>query len=134
MPLRMGIAAEDGPERPGGIEDDAALRSLTTRILRSRGYPVLAAEDGASALTTLKGHPGRIDVLLTDLTMPGIGGEELAARVRQLRPDIAVIFMSGFSEPSQRDAMRIHNALFLEKPFAPDELARRVAEALHRAS
>jgi two-component system, cell cycle sensor histidine kinase and response regulator CckA len=116
------------------VEDDDAIRALATRILRSRGYPVLAAENGAAAIAAVKDYKGRIDLLLTDLMMPGLSGEDLAVKIRQLVPGIAVMFMSGFSGPSQDDAARAHDATFLEKPFAPDELARRVAEALKRAS
>jgi signal transduction histidine kinase/CheY-like chemotaxis protein len=115
------------------VEDDDAIRSLATRILRSRGYPVLAAENGMAAIAAAKAHDGKIDLLLTDLMMPGLSGEDLAVKIRQMCPGIAVMFMSGFSEPSQDDAARAQDATFLEKPFAPDELARRVEEVLRNA-
>ena len=112
------------------VEDDDAIRSLATRILRARGYPVLAAENGAAAIAAARAHKGKIDLLLTDLMMPGLSGEDLAVKIRQMCPGIAVMFMSGFAEPSMDDAARAVDATFLEKPFAPDELARRVADVL----
>jgi PAS domain S-box-containing protein len=112
------------------VEDDDAIRSLATRILRSRGYPVLAAGNGQEAIAAAKAHAGKIDLLLTDLMMPGLNGEDLAVEIRQMCPGIAVMFMSGLSEPEQEDAARSRDASFLEKPFAPDELARRVEEVL----
>jgi PAS domain S-box-containing protein len=114
------------------VEDNAAIRSLATRILRSRGYPVLAAENGDAAIAAVEAHEGKIDLLLTDLMMPGLSGEDLAVQIRRMCPGIAVMFMSGFSEQSQGDVARTHDATFLEKPFAPDELARRVADVLNQ--
>jgi CheY-like chemotaxis protein len=114
------------------VEDDTAIRNLAVRILGSRGYAVIAAAGGAEALELAAAHTDDIGVLVTDLMMPGMTGGELAEALRRERPAMRVIFMSGFSEPPASDADRVRDAVFLEKPFAPETLARRVAEALRQ--
>ena len=78
------------------VEDEEVIRSLVDQVLRGEGYEVLLAADGDEAIALADGT--RVDVLLTDLTMPGIGGHELAARLRTRAPELKVMFMSGFAD------------------------------------
>lgn len=115
-------------------EDDPAVRFLARRILAREGYTVLEADDGTQALETCRTYPGEIDLLLSDVVMPGLGGSELMQRCRPLRPDMAVIFMSGYQEDSLvRSGVSMGEQELIEKPFAPDDLAARVGAALSMA-
>jgi CheY-like chemotaxis protein len=105
------------------VEDEAALREVTSRILRRGGYVVLAADGGDSALTLAAEHPGVIDVLLTDVVMPGMLGKEVAHRLLMQRPTTRVLYMSGYAQP----VLASHGTLdpdvyLLEKPFTGTEL------------
>lgn len=113
------------------VEDEAAIRSLTSRILRRKGYEVLEAVDGADALRVAEAHDGSIEVLLTDLVMPGIGGAELAGRIGSARPRLRVVYMSGYGEEDLATHGVEGPALFLGKPFRPDELLAKVRAALN---
>jgi CheY-like chemotaxis protein len=120
-----------GSETIALVEDEERVRQLTSRILTDRGYNVIAAEDGVSGMELVARYPQRIDLLLTDVVMPGMNGRELADRVAMTRPGIRILFMSGYSQ----EAIRSHGVLargstFIEKPFSPDGLARRVREIL----
>jgi CheY-like chemotaxis protein len=106
-------------------EDDAVIRSLVGEVLRHHGYPVLAAADGRAALELSARYPGPIHLLLTDLSMPRLCGQELHRRIGVERPGIATLFMSGESDPSLHQGARL-----LRKPFAPAALLREVREAL----
>lgn len=107
------------------------MRGPLRRILVAHGYAVLEAGDGAEALELARRHEGVIHLLLTDVVMPGIGGAELARRLRATRPDIRILFMTGYS----LEAVATHGALapdssLLQKPFTVEELLRRIREAL----
>jgi PAS domain S-box-containing protein len=133
--------AEDPVEEPacvatGGIEtillvEDAALvRAGIRGMLRGLGYNVLDAGSPERALTLVETMP-RVDLLLTDMVMPGMNGAELAAAIRARRPDLRVLFMSAYSDEALIEQGRIQAGVpILEKPFEPDELARRVREVL----
>lgn len=113
------------------VEDDDAVRSITTRILRAQGYRILEAVDGQQALEVLEAHWESVDLLLTDAVMPRMGGRALAARARELYGDFPILFASGYS-----DEFVVQNQLFergmalVQKPFTRDVLARKVREAL----
>lgn len=114
------------------VEDEIAVRALAARVLRAQGYTVIEAANGDKALTLAHdwGEAG-IDLLLTDVIMPQIGGRELAARLKALLPQIKVLYMSGYTD----DAIVHHGRLepgivFLHKPFSPAALARKVREVL----
>ncbi len=112
-------------------EDEAALLSVATRILQSFGYTVLGASSAEAALDLAGKHPGKIDLLLTDVIMPGESGPMLAARLTRQRPGLRVLFMSGYAG----DELGVHGVLdpsveLLQKPFTAQELAGRVREAL----
>jgi CheY-like chemotaxis protein len=113
------------------VEDEPVVRDLAAKILRQRGYTVLAAEGGPAALQLAKDHPGTIHLLLTDVVMPEMGGPEVAQRLRAARPGTRVLYMSGYTD----DAILKHGALdastpFLQKPFTPWGLAARVRDVL----
>ncbi|GMV41830.1 MAG: hypothetical protein AMXMBFR64_35460 [Myxococcales bacterium] len=142
---RCGATTGASPERPlqapikaAGetvllVEDEDGVRMATRRMLQSVGFSVLCATDGLDALEVLEGHPGPIDVLLTDVIMPRMSGPALAARVRELRPGTRILFMSGYTD----DALARHGVLepgvhLLVKPFDRATLIDRVLEAACR--
>ncbi len=113
------------------VEDEEALRGYVSLVLRDRGYTVLEARDGEEAMAVVTQHEGPIDLLLTDVLMPRMGGAELARRLRVGRPQTRVLFMSAHPEEAGRRSWPIGMAAhLLEKPFTPAALARRVREAL----
>jgi CheY-like chemotaxis protein len=117
------------------VEDEPSVRELARRILHSRGYNVLVAMDGPSAIEMVEHSQQHIDLLLTDVIMPGLNGQDVAERVRALRPDIRVLFMSGYNEEAVlRDGVLAAGAAFLEKPFSPSELLNRVRRILQTKS
>ncbi len=116
------------------VEDNDGVRALASRVLRDSGYEVLEAADGEQALGLADGRGAPIDLLLTDMVMPGLSGAEVAERVRAVQPTIAVLFMSGYAGNTIMRAARLPpRAQYIEKPFAPGELARRVRDVLARA-
>lgn len=115
------------------VEDNDAVRDLTAATLEAAGYRVLRAENAAAAMARSGAEPGPIDLLLSDVVMPGIGGVALGRRLRQSRPQMRALFMSGYSE----DVVEHHGQLdqdfaFISKPFTPNLLAARVREVLRR--
>ena len=102
-------------------EDDPAVLKITTRTLEYAGYEVLGAPDVDAALRLAEHHDGAIDVLLTDVLMPGMNGPELAAAVRQARPDIKVLFVSGFVD-AHNQALMDDDVPLLGKPFTRRQL------------
>jgi two-component system, cell cycle sensor histidine kinase and response regulator CckA len=109
------------------VEDEDVIRTLVDQVLRGEGYDVLLAAHGDEAIELAEHN--RVDVLLTDLTMPGIGGHELAARLRESRPGLKVMFMSGFAEGGDFSAAALPPAtVFLEKPFTFTHLTERIRE------
>jgi DNA-binding response OmpR family regulator len=112
------------------VEDEQSIRKLISRILRRRGYTVLEAADGADALRISDEHAGTVDLVLTDLVMPGLGGVEVAARLSVKWPRVKVVYMSGYGKEDLRTHGVTDPALFLPKPFRPDELVLKIGEAL----
>jgi signal transduction histidine kinase/CheY-like chemotaxis protein len=112
------------------VEDEEQVRTMTVEALRELGYQVVDAPDGATALARLS-ELARVDLLFTDVVMPGMNGRELADQVRALRPGTPILFTTGYT----RNAV-VHNGMldagvaFLAKPFTIDQLARKVAEAV----
>ena len=111
------------------VEDEEVIRGLVDQVLRGEGYEVLLAANGDEAIALAADN--RVDVLLTDLTMPGIGGHELADRLRGGEPGLKVMFMSGFAEGGDFSASALPPATaFLEKPFTFTMLSERVRELI----
>ena len=112
-------------------EDEEAVRLLGCRILEAAGYTVLAAGSGQDALELAEGREGPIDLLLTDVLMPGLNGPELARTLRASRPDLAVLYISGYSaDVLAAQELRAEEVDLLEKPFRPVELLERVSLAI----
>jgi PAS domain S-box-containing protein len=113
------------------VEDEAALRTLTSSVLEACGYTVLEAKHGGEALDISQHHEGPIDLLLTDVVMPGISGRVLADQLVQLRPKIKVVYMSGYTgQTVGAHGILDPGSLFLQKPFTRDALARKLREAM----
>jgi CheY-like chemotaxis protein len=117
------------------VDDEAALRSLAKKILTQKGYRVLEAADGAIALRIAAGHVGEIDLVLTDVAMPNLGGRGMVEELRELSPGIRVLFMSGYpKEEIFPDKETAHGVAYLQKPFTSDTLFSEVRGALGYAS
>jgi PAS domain S-box-containing protein len=113
------------------VAEDDELRPLIRNMLSRAGYTVLEARQGAEALTLAEHHAGPIDLLLTDVVMPGLTGPELAQRLRRLRPDVKVLYTSGYpGEAVLRYGVPDLNTAFLQKPFAPSLLQDKVRAVL----
>ncbi len=112
-------------------EDDDAVRAIARETLERAGYRVLAAADGSAALALASQHEGAIDLLLTDVIMPGMNGRELAATLTRRRPEIRVLFASGYTDNvlAGQDALA-PGVTLLDKPFTPAELEAKVREVL----
>lgn len=109
------------------VDDDEQVRSIAARILRKRGYTTLESEDEDSALAAMAREPA--DVLMTDVTMAGIGGVDLAVAMRAAHPKLAVVFVSG--APLEVEVLeRVPGAAYVRKPFRIDALAAAVEQAL----
>ena len=120
-----------GPETILLVEDEQSVRRVVREILKSRGYTVLAAEDGRVALETAAAYDGAIDLLLTDVMMPHVKGPELADRLQKLRPGVKVVYMSGYNEESVLgERLRTGHTVLIRKPFAPEVLAKEIRKAL----
>ncbi|GJE74941.1 CHASE3 domain-containing protein [Methylorubrum suomiense] len=143
LPRAAGVAAaalrSSAPvELPRGsatvlvVEDEAAVREIACAILSDLGYRVLEAADGEEALRVFGANTASVDLLLTDVVLPGkVRGRELAERIRALRPEVRVVFMSGYTENSIVHHGRLDDGVHLVgKPFKREQLARKVAEVL----
>ena len=132
--------AAKGKVGPGGdrvtetvllVDDEPGLRGLVKRVLTQRGYRVLEAADGAIALRLAAGHVGEIDLILTDVDMPNLGGRGMVEELKELSPDLNALFMSGhprdevFPEPG-----RARRTPYLQKPFTAETLLAQVRAAL----
>jgi CheY-like chemotaxis protein len=113
------------------VEDEAAVRGLAKKILVQKGYRVLEASDGAIALRLAAGHVGEIDLVLTDVAMPNLGGRGMVEELRELSPDVRVLFMSGYPKDEVfPDAETSRATPYLQKPFTGETLDTEVRKAL----
>jgi len=124
--LPVPTAARDGgtavPLRVLLVEDDGLIRSSTAEILEAMGHSVVPAEHASEALAALDGD--RIDILMTDIGLPGVSGLELAAQARQRHPDLRVVFASGLDAAANATSSTLADAIHLLKPYTPEDLAR----------
>jgi PAS domain S-box-containing protein len=130
------LEVEAALPRPEGttillVEDDEIMRSLTRQLLIEQGYRVLEASDGKAALESLASHPGRVDLLLTDVVMRGMSGPELVTHVSHSHPSVKVVYMSGYTGEliAEREILKTGITL-LEKPFTRSALLKTVHESL----
>jgi CheY-like chemotaxis protein len=141
--LNTAVPAADASVRPAGqlggtetilfAEDEDSVRAVATAALERYGYRVLAAADGDSAIAISRTFPNRIDLLLTDVVMPGMNGRQLAETMRRLRPGIPVLFVSGYTDDEALlGDVRRDDQTFLQKPFTTLELVRRIRSALEQ--
>jgi CheY-like chemotaxis protein len=113
------------------VEDEPAVRTFVARALRQQGYEVLDASNGGEALLIAEDHPGSIHLLLTDVIMPRLSGKQLATRLRRVRAEMRVLYMSGYAE----EIVATHGALeagaaFIAKPLTAEALGRKIREVL----
>lgn len=125
------------PEVPSGsetillVEDQNEVRVLARRMLQKRGYQVLEASHGAEAVRMVEAHPGTIHLLISDVVMPGMGGRQTAEKIVALRPQIKVLFMSGYTDDAvMRHGIHSAETNFLHKPFTGEALHRKVRKIL----
>ena len=111
------------------VDDEQEVRSVIAEMLREAGYRVLEAASGHEALAASDAHPGNIDLLLTDLIMPGMTGRMLADMLSTRRPGIAVVFISGYVGDS-RSSLTEQGIYFIKKPVTAEELLQKISEAL----
>lgn len=128
---RSSVRPLTGTETVLLVEDHDGLRTLARKVLERYGYTVLEAPDGDAALQICERHQGAIDLLLTDVVMPGMSGRALADRLSPLRPAMKRLYTSGYTD----NAIVHHGVLaagtaFLQKPYAPEALARKVRDVL----
>jgi PAS domain S-box-containing protein len=115
------------------VEDEELVRRMTRTILQRSGYTVLEAKNGHEALHVAEQQPRRIDLLLTDVVMPGMNGRELYQRLARIRPDVKVLFMSGYTDSALlRNGVLESGITLVLKPFAPEALLTHVREVLDR--
>ncbi len=111
------------------VEDESGVRKFAAEVLRRRGYRVLTAQNPEEAQQVCRGFADPIDLLVTDIVMPGMSGQELAATIQPRRPEMSVLYMSGYPALHLSDRLNRASA-FLAKPFSPAELAEKVSEVL----
>lgn len=133
-------ALETLPREPAGkgegvillVEDEAPVRAFASRALRMRGYTVLEAENAEEALQMLEDIELKVDVFVTDVIMPGMDGPSWVKKALEMRPDVKVVFVSGYAEDSfDNEQALIPNSVFLPKPFSLNELTATVHDQIH---
>jgi two-component system, cell cycle sensor histidine kinase and response regulator CckA len=141
LPRVEGVAEKQAPAvKPavlGGtetvllVEDEDSVRQLVSDTLAAKGYQVVPAENGEAGIAAAARHEGRIDLVITDVVMPGMGGRELVKQLAQLRPETKVLYLSGYTEDAIINEGTIERgAAFLQKPFTLQNLSRKVREVL----
>lgn len=135
IPLSREIApvaeqSAEGSETILLVEDEAALREVTREFLQSKGYKVLDAGDADAALVICQSYTEVIDLLITDMVLPGQGGPELASAINQLRPNLRVIYLSGYTDRTVNRSLMGPNAIFLQKPLSLAILTTKIRSVL----
>lgn len=127
----MPEASEQGSSTVLVVDDDPAVRRVASKALRRAGYEVVEARGGREAIESVRALEGGVDLLLTDVVMPGMNGRELSERLRSERPELPVLFMSAYAEDEIfLHGVRVARMNFLPKPFSLDELVDAVDELM----
>jgi CheY-like chemotaxis protein len=116
------------------VEDESMVREVTREVLRHAGYKVLECSSAKEALQLVRQHPGRIDLLLTDVVMPGMNGDDLARHLQLMQPGLIAVFMSGYAQNDITQKISRTAAIHIQKPFTMDILLSRIGEALRSSS
>jgi two-component system cell cycle sensor histidine kinase/response regulator CckA len=133
-PVRQPARDLSGVGRILFVEDEAAVRGIAARLLRQRGYEVIEAADGEEALALAEEHAGQIDMLISDVIMPGLDGPSLLKKARKFLGDAPVMFISGYAESDFSDLLQDEVGVsFLPKPLDIKTLAERVKQELRAA-
>jgi two-component system cell cycle sensor histidine kinase/response regulator CckA len=132
-PVRLGPIAPGGGETVLIVEDSMAVRTVVRVILEREGYRVKEVEDGAAAVELLGDPAEVVDLVLSDMVMPRLSGRAMAEDLRRLRPNLGIIFMSGYAEPAERGDTPGSYHHFLQKPFSAEDLTHRVRYVLDAA-
>ena len=133
------MSENSGPSRDASsptillVDDEESVRAIVVKILRRAKYNVLEAEDGAAALRISESHEGKIDLLLSDMYMPGLRGPEVAQALAPKRPGLKILFMSGYADQDSRSGVPA-GANFLNKPFSGKELGAAVEAVLNAST
>jgi two-component system, cell cycle sensor histidine kinase and response regulator CckA len=128
---REAAAPRSGSETILVAEDETSLRTLTCATLEQSGYKVLQAKDGVEALEASRKHAGTIDLLLTDIVMPGMGGRALGEELLRERPEIRIVYMSGYTGQAVGSQGPVEpGSFYLHKPFTREALTNKIREAL----
>jgi PAS domain S-box-containing protein len=131
VPEKTSVPAPRGTETVLFVEDEESVRELVTEYLTAAGYNVLVASDGAQGLKTAAAHKGTIGILVTDVVMPKISGRELASRLAAERPNMKVLFISGYTDDSIfRHGVLEGGVAYLQKPFNLKAIAQKIREVL----
>jgi two-component system cell cycle sensor histidine kinase/response regulator CckA len=130
-PVPVAHTALGGTETVLLVEDEESVRQLVRETLAAKGYRVVEADNGESGVAVAAKHQGKIDLVITDVVMPGMGGRELVKQLAQTRPETKVLYLSGYTEDAIVSEGTIESgAAFLQKPFTLQNLARKVREVL----
>src|SRR5262249_4718526 len=109
------------------VEDEAGIRALVQKFLRKQGYETLEASNGEEALAVVRAHTGAIDLLITDMVMPHLGGRELVSRLHEQRKDLKILYISGYTDDATVSAGELPaGSAFLQKPFTLSALLEKV--------
>jgi two-component system cell cycle sensor histidine kinase/response regulator CckA len=126
----VALSASGGTETVLLVEDEESVRQLVRETLVAKGYHVMEAENGESGIAVAAQHDGKIDLVITDVVMPGMGGRELVKQLAQSRPQTRVLYLSGYTEDAISEGSIESGAAFLQKPFTLQNLSRKVREVL----
>jgi two-component system, cell cycle sensor histidine kinase and response regulator CckA len=126
----VALTASGGTETVLLVEDEESVRQLVRETLAAKGYHVMEAENGESGMAVAAHHDGKIDLVITDVVMPGMGGRELVKQLAQSRPQTRVLYLSGYTEDAISEGTIESGAAFLQKPFTLQTLSRKVREVL----
>jgi two-component system, cell cycle sensor histidine kinase and response regulator CckA len=133
-PVAKAAPGRSGKETILLVEDEDMVRRLIGQVLLSHGYTILEAGSGLAALEVVERNPGKIDLLLTDVVMAGMSGRELSEKLLLLRPDLKVLYMSGYTDDAiLRHGVFQSSTAFLGKPFSPGTLVRKLREVIDGA-